>query len=65
MPARSLGRLVGSLLLLAVLAIGSYAASAGGFTSFGQQSVADSVDSTTIASPAATDAAVATDWGWA
>lgn len=54
MPARRLGRLVGSLLLLAVLAIGSYAAGAGGFFEPGQPAAAEA---------GATDMAAATSAG--
>ncbi|MGI5211950.1 hypothetical protein [Plantactinospora sp. CA-290183] len=65
MPARRLGRLVGSVLLLAVLAIGSYAASAGGLAESGQRWVADSAAPVTVAPPPATDGVVvAGDWSW-
>jgi len=43
MPARRLGRIIGSLLMLAVLAIGGYAAGAGAFEQSGRGLVADPV----------------------
>jgi hypothetical protein len=45
-----MGRFVGSLLLFAVLAIGSYAASTGGSTQSGQLATADLVASETAES---------------
>ena len=65
MLAWRLGRLVGSLLLLAVLAVGSFAASGGGLEHSGEGWRADPIPAATTDPPPATEEHYHLDaWEW-